>query len=202
MRPRGRGRSVVAFQLPHRVQAPMVLAPPLTHSLPRASPLSPAHQPTPRPNLHIEKQTHKYPAERNQNYSSSSHQARHTELCAHTPGHMSRQEGSSNEATHKKETAASKEGDLHPTTDDYYVKPICPPGGHGRGHRLALQNRAAARHVPLTVNERGAPKRTKDQRHQTVCLTPRSYAPACFLCTRPRRQRSALCARCGVRCQS
>ena len=25
-------------------------------------------------------------------------------------------------------------------------------GGHGRGHRLALQNRAAARNVPLTVN--------------------------------------------------
>ena len=29
----------------------------------------------------------------------------------------------------------------------YYVKPICPSGGHGRGHRLALQNRAAARHT-------------------------------------------------------
>ena len=40
---------------------------------------------------------------------------------------------------------------LHPTADDYYIKPICPSGGHGRGHRLALQNRAAARHVPLTV---------------------------------------------------
>ena len=26
------------------------------------------------------------------------------------------------------------------------------PGDHGRGHRLALQNRAAARNVPLTVN--------------------------------------------------
>ena len=26
------------------------------------------------------------------------------------------------------------------------------PGGHGRGHRLALQKRAAARHEPLTVN--------------------------------------------------
>ena len=32
-------------------------------------------------------------------------------------------------------------------------KPIYPSGGHGRGHRLALQNRAAARHVPLTVNK-------------------------------------------------
>ena len=39
-----------------------------------------------------------------------------------------------------------------PTTDGTYIKPICPSGGHGRGHRLALQNRAAARHVPLTVN--------------------------------------------------
>ena len=29
---------------------------------------------------------------------------------------------------------------------------ICPSGGHGRGHRLALQNRAATRNVPLTVN--------------------------------------------------
>ena len=37
--------------------------------------------------------------------------------------------------------------------DDYYVKSICPSGGHGRGHRLALQNRAAARHVPLTVKQ-------------------------------------------------
>ena len=36
--------------------------------------------------------------------------------------------------------------------DDYYIKSICPSGGHGRGHRLALQNRAAARHVLLTVN--------------------------------------------------
>ena len=26
----------------------------------------------------------------------------------------------------------------HPTTDDYYIKSICPSGGHGRGHRLAL----------------------------------------------------------------
>ena len=34
-------------------------------------------------------------------------------------------------------------------SDDYYIKSICPSGGHGRGHRLALQNRAAARHVPF-----------------------------------------------------
>ena len=38
------------------------------------------------------------------------------------------------------------------TTDGTYIKPICPSGGHGHGHRLALQNRAAARNVPLTVN--------------------------------------------------
>ena len=42
----------------------------------------------------------------------------------------------------------------HPSPDDDYIKSICPSGGHGRGHRLALQNRAAARHVPLTVNIR------------------------------------------------
>ena len=30
---------------------------------------------------------------------------------------------------------------------------ICPSGGHGRGHRLALQNRAADRNNPLTVND-------------------------------------------------
>ena len=30
-------------------------------------------------------------------------------------------------------------------------------GGHGRGHRLELQNRAAARHVPLTVKHRHFP---------------------------------------------
>ena len=29
-------------------------------------------------------------------------------------------------------------------------------GGHGRGHRLALQNRAAARHTQLTVNSTNA----------------------------------------------
>ena len=38
-----------------------------------------------------------------------------------------------------------------PVSDDYYIKPICPSGGHDRGHRLALQNRAAARNVPLTL---------------------------------------------------
>ena len=58
-------------------------------------------------------------------------------------------------------TAASKEGDLHPSADDYYVKPISPSGGHGRGHRLALQNRAAARHVPITVKYRAMPPRAK-----------------------------------------
>ena len=36
--------------------------------------------------------------------------------------------------------------------DDYYIKSICPSGGHGRGHRLAIQNRAEARNVPLIVN--------------------------------------------------
>ena len=42
-----------------------------------------------------------------------------------------------------------------PISDDYYIKSICPSGGHGRGHRLALQKRAAARNVPLTVKHRG-----------------------------------------------
>ena len=42
---------------------------------------------------------------------------------------------------------------LHtPSRDDYNIKSICPSGGHGRGHRPALQNRAAARNVPVTVN--------------------------------------------------
>ena len=45
-----------------------------------------------------------------------------------------------------------EEGPTLPISDDYYIKSICPSGGHGRGHRLALQNRAAARNVPLTVN--------------------------------------------------
>ena len=45
-----------------------------------------------------------------------------------------------------------KEGPTPPISDDYYIKSICPSGGHGRGHRLALQNRAAARHMQLTVN--------------------------------------------------
>ena len=43
-----------------------------------------------------------------------------------------------------------KEGPTSPVSDDSYHKSICPPG-HGRGHRLALQNRAAARHAPYTV---------------------------------------------------
>ena len=33
--------------------------------------------------------------------------------------------------------------------DYYYIKPMCPSGGAGRGRRLALQNRAAA--PPNTV---------------------------------------------------
>ena len=33
--------------------------------------------------------------------------------------------------------------------DDTYIKSICPSGGHGRGHRLAPQNRAAARNVTV-----------------------------------------------------
>ena len=37
-------------------------------------------------------------------------------------------------------TALPKEGNTHPIPDDYYTKSICPSGGHGRGHRLALQN--------------------------------------------------------------
>ena len=41
---------------------------------------------------------------------------------------------------------------------DYYIKfwikSICTSGGHGRGHRPAIQNLAAARHVPLTVRTR------------------------------------------------
>ena len=41
-----------------------------------------------------------------------------------------------------------KEGPTLPISDDYYIKSICPSGGHGRGHRLALQNRPAARNVP------------------------------------------------------
>ena len=49
-------------------------------------------------------------------------------------------------------TAPPKERNTHPTPGDYCIKSICPSGGHGRGYRLALQNRAAARHVPLTVN--------------------------------------------------
>ena len=40
-----------------------------------------------------------------------------------------------------------KEGPTLPLSDDYYIKSICPSGGHGRGHRPAIQNRAAARHV-------------------------------------------------------
>ena len=32
-----------------------------------------------------------------------------------------------------------------------YVKSISPSGGHGRGHRPAIQNRAAARHVQLQL---------------------------------------------------
>ena len=35
------------------------------------------------------------------------------------------------------------------TWDDYYIKSICPSGGHGHGQRLALQNRAETR-VPFT----------------------------------------------------
>ena len=49
-------------------------------------------------------------------------------------------------ATHPKEEPTLS------TTDGTYIKPSCPSGGHGRGHRLAIQNRAAARNVPLTVN--------------------------------------------------
>ena len=43
-----------------------------------------------------------------------------------------------------------------------YQEPVCPSGGHGRGHRLALQNRPAARHVPLTVRTR--PRRSLTHR--------------------------------------
>ena len=35
----------------------------------------------------------------------------------------------------------------------WYTSPFAlPGGGHGRGHRLALQNWAAALNLPLTVN--------------------------------------------------
>ena len=33
-------------------------------------------------------------------------------------------------------SAPLKEGNTHPLSDDYYIKSICPSGGHGRGHRL------------------------------------------------------------------
>ena len=55
-------------------------------------------------------------------------------------------------------SAPEEEGPTHPLPDDYYIittnyiKSICPSGGHGRGHRPAIQNRAAARYVQLTVN--------------------------------------------------
>ena len=45
-----------------------------------------------------------------------------------------------------------KEGPTLPVSDDYYIKSICPSGGLGRGHRLALQNQAAARQSTRTVN--------------------------------------------------
>ena len=45
--------------------------------------------------------------------------------------------------------APPKEGPTPLITDDSYAKSICPSGGHGRGHRLALQNRAAARNNPI-----------------------------------------------------
>ena len=48
--------------------------------------------------------------------------------------------------------APPKEGNTHPLSDDYYIKSTCPSGGHDRGHRPAIQNRVAARHVPLTIN--------------------------------------------------
>ena len=50
------------------------------------------------------------------------------------------------EGNHGCHSRPPKEGLTLPIYDDYYLKSICPPGGHGRGHRLALQNRAAARH--------------------------------------------------------
>ena len=56
-------------------------------------------------------------------------------------------------------TRPPKEGPTPPISDDYYTKSICPSGGHGRGHRLALQNRAAARHTQLTVNSLHARQR-------------------------------------------
>ena len=43
------------------------------------------------------------------------------------------------------------EGNTHTLADDYYIKSMCPSGGPGRGHRLALQNRAAARHIPYIL---------------------------------------------------
>ena len=54
-----------------------------------------------------------------------------------------RRAGEDNDETPQKKRAAQGER----SSDDYYIKSICPSGDHGRGHRLALQNRAAARHV-------------------------------------------------------
>ena len=50
-------------------------------------------------------------------------------------------------------SAPPKEGNTYTHTDDYYIKPMRPSGGPGRGHCLALQNRAAACHTPYTVYE-------------------------------------------------
>ena len=49
-------------------------------------------------------------------------------------------------------TLISTHSSTLPIPDDtFYIKSICPSGGHGRGHHLALQNRDGGRNVPLTI---------------------------------------------------
>ena len=64
---------------------------------------------------------------------------------------------------HVRITAPPKERNTHPIPDDYYIKSICPSGGHGRGkgppplrlsrgHRSSYKTGRTARLETRTVN--------------------------------------------------
>ena len=77
---------------------------------------------------------------------------------------ITRSAGTDSEGDTWPDSALPKEGNTHPTPDDYYKKSICPSGGHGRGHRLALRYKTGPHMAEVEPSPRSvrAPRSGRD----------------------------------------